>query len=125
MSLSIEDRALLVKLFYKKDDCGPAAIKKFRSLNGIKKDCGPISAKSLKNMTLKLEETGSFEVKPGRGRKSIASTSVVGRRCGHSFRERDEQWCANVQCTWYCPMFKHACEYVAQNYALKPALLSI
>ena len=53
------------------------ALKKFWSLKGTKKGCGPISAKDLDNMIKKFEETGSFEVKPGRGRKSIASTSVV------------------------------------------------
>ncbi len=73
----MKDRALLVKLFYKNDDCVLAALKKFRSLKGMKKGCGPISAKGLKNMIQKFEETGSFEVKSGRGRKSIASTSVV------------------------------------------------
>ena len=30
-------------------------------------------------------------------------------------RGRDEQWCANVPYTWYCPMFRHVCEYGAQN----------
>ena len=77
MSLTIKDRALLVKLFYKIDDCMPAALKKFRSLKGIEKGCGPISAKGLKNMIHKFEDTGSFQGKPGRGRKSTASTSVM------------------------------------------------
>ena len=43
----------------------------------MNKGCSPIPARDLRNMIQKFQETGSFEVKPGRGRKSIASTSVV------------------------------------------------
>ena len=64
-----------------------ATLKKFQSLKGIKKGCGQISTKGLKNMIQKFEETGSFEVTPGRGRKSIASTSVVVQDVASALKE--------------------------------------
>lgn len=76
MGLSMKDRALLVKLFYKNGDSAVAALKKFRVLKGMKKGCGPMSAKALKSMIKKFEATGSFGVKSGRGRKAVALTSV-------------------------------------------------
>ncbi|GIY50150.1 hypothetical protein CDAR_529301 [Caerostris darwini] len=72
----MKDRSLLVKFFYKNDDCVLAALKKFRSLRGMKKCCDPMSAKGFQKMIKKFEETGSFAVKSGRGRKSVALTSV-------------------------------------------------
>ncbi|GIX68431.1 uncharacterized protein CEXT_177211 [Caerostris extrusa] len=72
----MKDHSLLVKFFYKNDDCVLAALKKFRSLRGMKKCCDPMSAKGLQKMIKKFEETGSFAVKSGRGRKSVALTSV-------------------------------------------------
>lgn len=76
MGLSMKDRALLVKLFYKNGDYAEAALKTFRVLKGMKKGCGPMSAKALRSMIKKFEATGSFAVKSGRGRKAVALTSV-------------------------------------------------
>ena len=36
MVVSLQDRALLVKIYYKNDDCARVALRKFRSLKGIK-----------------------------------------------------------------------------------------
>lgn len=76
MTVSMKDRALLVKLYYKNDDCAKLALQKFRSLKGFKKGVGPMTAKGLEKMIVKFEKTGSFGVQPGRGRKRIDSTSV-------------------------------------------------
>ncbi|GBM71738.1 hypothetical protein AVEN_269209-1 [Araneus ventricosus] len=74
MTLSLKDRALLVKCFNKNGDCVAIALKKFRTLKGLRSGYGPMTAFRLKKMTHRIEE--SFEVKCGRGRKAIVSTSV-------------------------------------------------
>ncbi|GBM61562.1 hypothetical protein AVEN_96160-1 [Araneus ventricosus] len=76
MTLSLKDRALLVKLFHKNGDCAAIALKKFRTLKGLRSGSGPITAFGLKKMIDKFEESGSFDVKCGRRRKAIASTSA-------------------------------------------------
>ncbi|GBM41521.1 hypothetical protein AVEN_32327-1 [Araneus ventricosus] len=76
MTLSLKDRALLVKLFYKNGNWAAVALKKFRTLKGLRSDSGLMTAFGLKKMIDKFEKSGSFDVKCGRGRKAIASTSV-------------------------------------------------
>ncbi|GBN70247.1 hypothetical protein AVEN_199609-1 [Araneus ventricosus] len=76
MNLSFMNRALLVKLFYKKGECAAIAMKKFRTLKGLRSGSGPMTAFGLKKTIDKFEESGSFDVKCGRGRKAIASMSV-------------------------------------------------
>ncbi|GBM15129.1 hypothetical protein AVEN_242170-1 [Araneus ventricosus] len=76
MTLSLKDRALLVKLFYKNGDCAAIALKKFRTLKGLRSGSGPMTAFGLKNMIGKFEESSSFDVQCGRGRKTITSMSV-------------------------------------------------
>ncbi|GBM01143.1 hypothetical protein AVEN_27243-1 [Araneus ventricosus] len=76
MTLSLKDRALLVKPFYQNSVCAAIALKKFWTLKGLRSGSGPITAFSLKKIIDKFEESGSFEVKCSRGRKAIASTSV-------------------------------------------------
>ena len=69
MTLTMKDRVLLLKFFYKKDECALTAIRRFRTLKSIKS--GPITTNGLRKMIAKFEETGSFDVKWGRGRKPI------------------------------------------------------
>ncbi|GBL94951.1 hypothetical protein AVEN_187466-1 [Araneus ventricosus] len=76
MILSLKDRALLVKLFDKNGDCAAIALRKFRTLKGLRSVSGPMTAFGLKKMIDKFEESGLFNLKCGRGRKAIASTSV-------------------------------------------------
>ncbi|GBM40550.1 hypothetical protein AVEN_240301-1 [Araneus ventricosus] len=76
MTLSLKDRALLVKLFYKNGDCAAIALKKFRTFKGLRSGSGSMTAFGLKKMIDQFEESDSFDVKCGRGRKAIASTSV-------------------------------------------------
>ncbi|GBL97857.1 hypothetical protein AVEN_232001-1 [Araneus ventricosus] len=75
-TLSLKDLALLVKLFHKNGDCAAIALKKFRTLKGLRSGSGPMTAFGLKKMIDKFEESDSFDVKCGRGRKAIASRSV-------------------------------------------------
>ncbi|GBN03483.1 hypothetical protein AVEN_146126-1 [Araneus ventricosus] len=76
MTLSLKDRALLVKFLHKNGDCAAIALQKLRTLKGLRCGSGSMSAFGLKKMIDKFEESGSFDVKCGRGRKPIASTSV-------------------------------------------------
>lgn len=76
MTLSAKERALLVKLYYKNSDCAVTALRKYRTLRGLKKGGGPISVRAMEAMIKKFEETGSFDVRRGRGRKPIPSASV-------------------------------------------------
>ncbi|GBM60329.1 hypothetical protein AVEN_108115-1 [Araneus ventricosus] len=76
MTLSLKARNLLVKLFHKNGDCATIALKRFRTLEGLRSGSGPMTVFGLKKMMDKFEESGSFGVKCGRGKKAIASTSV-------------------------------------------------
>ncbi|GBM66464.1 hypothetical protein AVEN_146292-1 [Araneus ventricosus] len=76
MTVSLKDCALLIKLFHKNNDCAPVALQKFRTLKGMKKGVGPMTVQGLLKMIQKFEKTGSFAVRPGRGRKRIDSTVV-------------------------------------------------
>ncbi|GIY02324.1 DUF4817 domain-containing protein [Caerostris extrusa] len=74
--LSMKDRTLLVKLYYKKGDCVAVTLKKFQTIKGMKKGCCPMSANGLEKMYKKFEDVGAFDVKYGSGRKPIASIAV-------------------------------------------------
>ncbi|GBO34767.1 hypothetical protein AVEN_224222-1 [Araneus ventricosus] len=76
MTLSLKDRTLLVKLFYKNGECAAIALKKLRTLKGLRSGSGPMTAFCQKKMIDKFEQSGSFDEKCGRGRKAIAPTSV-------------------------------------------------
>ncbi|GBN79494.1 hypothetical protein AVEN_138834-1 [Araneus ventricosus] len=56
-----------------------------------------MTAFGLKKMTYKFEESGSFDVKCGRGKKAIASTSVED--VVKALREASMSALGNVQCT--------------------------
>ena len=45
MSLSLPDRALLVKLYYQNDNSAVVALRKFRTFKGMRK--GPMNARNL------------------------------------------------------------------------------
>ncbi|GBN36744.1 hypothetical protein AVEN_222292-1 [Araneus ventricosus] len=67
----LENQALHVKLFYKNGDCAAIALKKFRTLKGLRSGSGPMTALGLKKMIVKFEESGSFDEKCGRGMKQL------------------------------------------------------
>ncbi|GFU51011.1 DUF4817 domain-containing protein [Trichonephila clavipes] len=74
MSLCLPDRALLVKLFYQNDNSAIVALRKFRTLKGLRK--GPLTAKNLRLMVTKFEETGSLNVRSGRGKKPVSTEAI-------------------------------------------------
>ncbi|GFW06585.1 uncharacterized protein TNCV_2189181 [Trichonephila clavipes] len=74
MSLSLPDRALLLKLFYRNDNSAIVALWKFRTLKGMRKD--PLTAKNLRLMVTKFEETESLNVRSGRGGKPVSAEAI-------------------------------------------------
>ncbi|GFX97126.1 uncharacterized protein TNCV_556161 [Trichonephila clavipes] len=74
MSLCLPDRALLVKLFYQNDNSAIVALRRFRTLKGLRK--GPLTAKNLRLMVTKFEETGSLNVRSGRGKKPVSAEAI-------------------------------------------------
>ncbi|GFT26743.1 uncharacterized protein TNCV_3709391 [Trichonephila clavipes] len=74
MSLCLPDRALLVKLFYQNDNSSIVALRKFRTLKGLQKV--PLTAKNLLLMVTKFEETGSLNVRSGRGRRPVSAEAI-------------------------------------------------
>ncbi|GIY93685.1 hypothetical protein CEXT_680321 [Caerostris extrusa] len=69
----------------------------------VSKDCGPMLAKGLQKIINKFEETCSFAMKSGRGRKSVASMSVEDGAAA-----LQEKSSSGVQT---CPILRHACEH--------------
>ena len=61
MTLTMKDPALLLKLFYKNDECAFTAIRRFQTLKSIKS--GPITTNGLRKIVAKFEQTGSFDMK--------------------------------------------------------------
>ncbi|GFY09440.1 uncharacterized protein TNCV_4321191 [Trichonephila clavipes] len=74
MSLRLPDQALLVKLFYQNDNSAIVALRKFRTLKGMRK--GSLTAINLRLMVTKFEETGSLNVRSGRERKPISAEAI-------------------------------------------------
>ncbi|GFV60772.1 uncharacterized protein TNCV_1780761 [Trichonephila clavipes] len=74
MSLRLPDRALLVKLFCQNDNTAIVALRKFRTLKWMRK--GELTAINLRLMVTKFEETGSLNVRSGRGRKSVSAEAI-------------------------------------------------
>ncbi|GFX52012.1 uncharacterized protein TNCV_4653411 [Trichonephila clavipes] len=74
MSLRLLDRALLVKLFYQNDNSVIVALRKFWTLKEMRE--GPLTAKNLRLMVTKFEETGSLNVRSGRGRKPVFAEAI-------------------------------------------------
>ncbi|GFW89383.1 uncharacterized protein TNCV_3966731 [Trichonephila clavipes] len=74
MSLRLPHRVLLVKLFYQNDNSTIVALRKFRTLKGMRK--GPLTVINLQLMVTKFEETGSLNVRSGRGRKPVSTEAI-------------------------------------------------
>lgn len=70
MSVTMQDRALLVKCYYECDSNERRALQKFRTVRGIRR--GPMTPQGLRKMMTKFEATGLLSVAPGRGRKSVS-----------------------------------------------------
>lgn len=74
--LSLPDRALLVKLFYKNGESTTIALRKFRTEKGLKAQKSPISLNGILNLVRRFEETGSLEDRPRSGRPSLSADRV-------------------------------------------------
>ncbi|GFY32355.1 hypothetical protein TNCV_3558631 [Trichonephila clavipes] len=74
MSLRLPDRSLLVKLCYQNDNSTIVALLKFRTLKGMRK--GPLTAINLQLIVTKFKETGSLNVRSGRGRKHVSAEAI-------------------------------------------------
>ncbi|GFX73755.1 DUF4817 domain-containing protein [Trichonephila clavipes] len=74
ISVTLPERALLVKLFYESKGNAAAALREFRRLKNLRK--GPLLPQALKRMIARFEKTGHLGVQPGRGRKSTRSDVV-------------------------------------------------
>ena len=76
MTISLKDCTLLIKLFYKNNECAQVALQKFWTLKGKKKGLGLRTVKSPLEMFRKFEETGSYDVQSDREKKRIDSMVV-------------------------------------------------
>ncbi|GBN24256.1 hypothetical protein AVEN_109694-1 [Araneus ventricosus] len=98
-TLSLKDRALLVKLFYKSSDCAEIALKKFRTLKDLRSFSG------LKKMIDKYEDSGSFNAKCGRERKAFSNGYI------YSIAGSVKQCFGSGQCMGNFLNFRHACQH--------------
>ncbi|GIX89431.1 hypothetical protein CEXT_311731 [Caerostris extrusa] len=71
--LSIVEKALLVKLYYKNSESAIAALRAYRYMKGMRDSKGPITSSALKEMMKKFEATGSLASRQRSGRPSTAA----------------------------------------------------
>lgn len=74
MALTLRDRALLVKLYYQRNENSNAALREFRLLKKLRK--GPMSITNLRKMIQRFEITGTLARQPGQGRKVTSQQQV-------------------------------------------------
>ncbi|GBL84603.1 hypothetical protein AVEN_191069-1 [Araneus ventricosus] len=71
---TLQEKALLVKLFYLNQQNSVAAVKEFRHMKQMRK--GPMSPCALRKIIQKFQTTMQIGILPGGGRKQIPSSSV-------------------------------------------------
>lgn len=71
--LSIVEKALLVKLYYKNSESAIAALRAYRYMKGMRDSKGPITSSALNKMMKKFEATGSLASRQRSGRPSTAA----------------------------------------------------
>ncbi|GBO24951.1 hypothetical protein AVEN_195266-1 [Araneus ventricosus] len=71
---TLQENAILAKLFYLNQQNSVGAVKESRRMKQIRR--GPMSPCALRMMIQKFETTGRLDILPGRGRKQIPSSSV-------------------------------------------------
>ncbi|GIY79384.1 transposable element tc3 transposase [Caerostris darwini] len=71
--LSIVEKALLVKRYYKNSESAIAALRAYRYMKGMRDSKGPITSSALKKMMKKFEATGSLASLQRSGRPSTAA----------------------------------------------------
>ena len=72
--LSGKDKALLMKLFYKKKESATVALRKFRLQKNVKTRRGPLTVLGFTKLIQEFEETGSSEVRVRSGGPSLRET---------------------------------------------------
>ena len=75
--LSLQDKALLIKLFYKNGESATSTLRKFRTTKAIKEKKGPISLSGILKLVKRFEETGCLEDRPRSGRPSLGEERVT------------------------------------------------
>ncbi|GBM83732.1 hypothetical protein AVEN_261318-1 [Araneus ventricosus] len=74
--LSLPDRALMVKHFYRNDESKTIALEKFRMEKGLKAQKHPISLNGILNLERRFEETESLEDRARSGRPSLSAERI-------------------------------------------------
>ena len=74
MALTLRDRALLVKLYYQRNENSNAALREFLRLKKLRK--GPMSITNLRKMIQRFETTEIFARQPGQGLKMTSQQQV-------------------------------------------------
>ncbi|GFT14928.1 DUF4817 domain-containing protein [Nephila pilipes] len=72
--LNGKDKALLVKLFYMKEESATVALLKFRLHKNVKTGKGPLTVAGLTKLVQRFEETGSLKDRVRSGRPSLRQT---------------------------------------------------
>jgi hypothetical protein len=72
--LSLQDKALLIKLYYTNSESATVALRRFRSMKHIKCGRGPLSPFGLRRVVKCFEETGRLAAGPRSGRPSTSTT---------------------------------------------------
>ncbi|GIY96926.1 hypothetical protein CEXT_473901 [Caerostris extrusa] len=90
--LSIVEKALLVKLYYKNSESAIAALRAYRYMKGMRNSKGSITSSALKKM-MKFEATGSLASRQRSGRPSTAAAVATTV-------EQTVQSMSAVCCTW-------------------------
>ena len=75
--LSVVEKALLIKLYYKNAESATAALRAYRSMKGKRSRKGPITPSALIKMMKKFESTGSLASRPRSGRPSTTAAVVT------------------------------------------------
>ena len=74
-TLDLKTRILLVRLYYENGSSAAAALRKFKTLKGLRDD--PFSARCVENLMHKFEEHGTVADLPRTGRPSIDEDKVL------------------------------------------------
>ena len=74
MSVTLPERALLVKYAYENKGNAAATLRKFRMIKNLRK--GLLLTQVLKRMIARFVKTGDLKVQPGRGREPTRSNIV-------------------------------------------------
>ena len=74
--IDLQDRIMLLKLFYKNNECVTQTLRSFNTLKNIKKTCDSISPAAVRSIISRFNETGSVQDKARSGRQSSSVEKV-------------------------------------------------